>query len=180
MPGTASTMYAQLGLELDLSRIDLRQEASSWQLLEAGTEVAKKSNLFPRQEFRPDAEAEKQADSGKEQEETEPETIDFQDFQKLELRVGTVTESGPHPKADRLLRLKVDIGEAEPRQIVAGLAGDYAPEDLLGRQVVVVSNLKPRKLRGALSQGMVLAVHHKDGLGLIQPSLEVDPGSRVS
>ena len=180
MPGTASTMYAQLGLQLDPTRIDLREEASSWHVLEAGTEVAKKSNLFPRREFQPDAGANQPSESGKESQEAVPEEIDFQDFQKLELRVGTVTESGPHPKADRLLRLKVDIGEAEPRQIVAGLAGDFAPEDLLGRQVVVVANLKPRKLRGALSQGMVLAVHHKEGLGLIQPSQEVEPGSRVS
>ncbi len=180
MPGTAETMCSQLGLQLDLSRLDLREEASSWQLLEGGSQVAKKSNLFPRQEFQPEAGEQKSEDSVKTQEESRAEEIEFQDFQKLELRVGTVIESGPHPKADRLLRLRVDIGEAEPRQIVAGLAGEYAPEDLLGRQVVVVANLKPRKLRGSLSEGMVLAVHHENGLGLVQPSLEVEPGSRVS
>ncbi len=84
--------------------------------------------------------------------------ISIEDFTKIEMRVGEILTAEAVPKADKLLRLSVDLGEAEPRQILAGIAEHYQPETLLGRRVVVVSNLAPRKLRGFESQGMVLAV----------------------
>ncbi|MCA1643893.1 MAG: methionine--tRNA ligase subunit beta [Acidobacteria bacterium] len=83
--------------------------------------------------------------------------IGIEDFVKVELRVGEILTAERIPKADKLLRFTVDLGEAQPRQILAGIAEHYEPENLIGRKIVVVSNLKPRKLRGFESQGMVLA-----------------------
>ena len=106
--------------------------------------------------------------------------IEFEDFQKLDLRVGTVREVEKHPDADRLLLVRVDTGEDELRQVVAGIADFFSPDDLLGKQVVVVANLKPRKLRKQLSQGMILAVKTKDGMQLLTPTEAVPAGSKVS
>jgi methionyl-tRNA synthetase len=85
------------------------------------------------------------------------ETITIDDFVKVELRAATVLEAERVPKADKLLRLQVDLGEEKPRQILAGIAEHYAPEDIIGRKIIVVSNLAPRKLRGLESNGMLLA-----------------------
>ncbi|HLR04634.1 MAG TPA: methionine--tRNA ligase subunit beta, partial [Pyrinomonadaceae bacterium] len=83
--------------------------------------------------------------------------IDITDFAKVELRVGEVLTAERIPKADKLLLITVDIGEEKPRQILAGIAQYYEPEQLIGRKIVVVANLKPRNLRGYESQGMLLA-----------------------
>ncbi|PYS95200.1 MAG: methionine--tRNA ligase subunit beta, partial [Acidobacteria bacterium] len=83
--------------------------------------------------------------------------ITIEDFAKVEMRVGEILTAERVPKSDKLLRFTVDLGESQPRQILAGIAEYYEPEKLVGRKVVVVSNLKPRKLRGFESQGMVLA-----------------------
>jgi methionyl-tRNA synthetase len=83
--------------------------------------------------------------------------IEITDFAKIDLRVGEVRSAERIPKADKLLLLTVDIGEEKPRQILAGIAQYYEPETLVGRKIVVVANLKPRKLRGYESQGMLLA-----------------------
>jgi len=84
-------------------------------------------------------------------------TIAIDDFIKVELRAATVLEAERVPKADKLLRLVIDVGEAQPRQILAGIAQHYAPEDVVGRKIIVVANLAPRKLRGLESNGMLLA-----------------------
>ena len=86
----------------------------------------------------------------------QPETIDFDDFSKIKMRVGKIIEAGDHPKADKLLVLKVDLGD-EQRQLVAGLKGYYKAEDLIGANIIVVTNLAPRTMRGVESQGMLLA-----------------------
>ena len=83
--------------------------------------------------------------------------IEIADFAKIDLRVGEVKTAERIPKADKLLLITVDIGEEKPRQILAGIAQYYEPEKLIGRKIVVVANLKPRKLRGYESQGMLLA-----------------------
>src|SRR3954466_6311128 len=83
-------------------------------------------------------------------------TITYDDFAKLELRVATIVEAKVHPNADKLLVLQVDLG-GEKRQICAGIKAYYAPEQLVGKQVVVVANLDPKPLRGEMSQGMLLA-----------------------
>ncbi len=83
--------------------------------------------------------------------------IGFADFMKLDLRVATVVEAEPHPNADRLLKLQIDLGPLGRRQICAGIKAFYNPEDLVGRQIVVVANLAPRTIRGEQSNGMLLA-----------------------
>jgi methionyl-tRNA synthetase len=89
--------------------------------------------------------------------ETRDGLIEITDFAKIDLRVGEIRSAERIPKADKLLLLTVDIGEEKPRQILAGIAQYYEPEQLVGRKIVVVANLKPRKLRGHESQGMLLA-----------------------
>jgi len=106
--------------------------------------------------------------------------ITFEDFQKVELRTARVIEARDHENADRLLVLKVDLGESGELQIVAGIRGHYAAEDLVGRTVVVVANLEPAKLRGEESQGMLLAVVDGETVRVLTPDGEVDPGLRVS
>ena len=93
--------------------------------------------------------------------------ITIEQFQTVELRVGTVKEAAPHPNADRLLVLKVDLG-TEERQIVAGIRAHYDPAALVGTQVVVVANLEPAKLRGVESQGMLLAASADGTLAVVQ------------
>ncbi|MEC8320885.1 MAG: methionine--tRNA ligase subunit beta [Planctomycetota bacterium] len=83
--------------------------------------------------------------------------IDFEHFSKLDLRVATVKACEAHPNADKLLKVTLDDGTPEGRQVCAGVKAWYAPEDLVGKQVVIVANLEPRKLRGEISQGMILA-----------------------
>lgn len=191
MPEASEAMLEQLGVPLDVKRDQLPAEAETWGLLKPGLELAKTSNLFPRVELEakeepaqtptqePKAAKAKPAPVAPAAVEAAP-TIQFEDFQKLDLRVGVVLSAAKHPKADKLLLLKIDLGEAEPRQIVAGLAEHFAPEELEKRQVVVVCNLEPRKLRGEVSQGMVLAVRQESGMKLLTASGAVAPGSKVS
>jgi methionyl-tRNA synthetase len=104
-------------------------------------------------------------------------TID--DFKRLDLRVGTIRKAEPHPNADRLVVLSVDIGDESERQIVAGIRAAYPPESLVGRQIVVVANLKPVTLRGVESRGMLLAASDADSITLVAPDRSIVPGSRV-
>lgn len=106
--------------------------------------------------------------------------ITFDDFAKLDLRVGTIVAAERVPKADKLLKLSIDIGEAQPRTVVSGIAMHYAPEQLPGQQVVLVANLEPRKMRGVESQGMVLMAEDAAGkLVFVQPKDAVGPGAEV-
>ena len=107
--------------------------------------------------------------------------IAFDDFAKIQLRVGRVIEAEDHPNADRLIVLKVDLGD-EQRQLCAGLRGHYTPEELVGKNVVVVANLAPRKMRGLESQGMLLAASSADHsqVIIVNPDSDIAPGSRVS
>jgi methionyl-tRNA synthetase len=105
--------------------------------------------------------------------------INIEEFRNIELRVGTVKSAEAHPKADRLLVLKVDLG-TEERQIVAGIRAHYQPEDLVGKQVVVVANLEPAMLRGIESQGMVLAANDGERVVVLSPEKVVGPGAKVS
>ena len=209
MPGTAEAMLEQLGCAFDPATADLRAEAADWEGLEVGRAIAPSSNLFPRLELpgaegvnagapsaksapgkggqaKPDAPAQAPAPaSGRAsgQAAAGPEgvaLIEFADFQKVDLRVGTVRVAEAHPDADKLLRLEIDLNEGGPRQIVAGIAEFYKPEELLNLQVVVVANLAPRKLRGLESRGMLLAVRSEGGLRLVTVTGSVLDGSKVS
>jgi methionyl-tRNA synthetase len=107
--------------------------------------------------------------------------ITFDDFTKVQLRVGKVLEAMDHPKADKLLVLKVDLG-TEQRQIVAGIRGYCQPQDLLGRNIVIVANLQPRMMRGYESQGMLLAASSdsRDKVIVVTVEGDIPAGSKVS
>lgn len=105
--------------------------------------------------------------------------ITFDEFAKVDLRVAKVLAAESVPKSDKLLRLELDVGEGHPRQILAGIAKQYRPEQLVGKQIVIVANLKPRQMMGRESRGMVLAASDAQGLKLIIADGESSPGSTV-
>ncbi len=183
MPETSEKILARLGI--NRKALELRWDEDIRLLgLKEGTKVEKGEALFPRVDI--DAWKKKQqADKGKETTEGEgkvsekqSELISIEEFSRIKLVVGTVLEAENIPKSKKLLKLVVDVGEK--RQLVAGIAQDYKPEDLIGKQVVVVYNLKPAKLMGVESQGMVLAAESPDGLSLLTCDKAVPPGSKVS
>ncbi len=105
--------------------------------------------------------------------------IAYEDFAKLELRVAKVLEARPHPNADKLLLLQVDVGD-ETKQIVAGIRAHYSPESLVGRNIVIVNNLAPAMLRGETSNGMLLAATSGDKVVLLTPDdAECIPGAKI-
>ena len=112
-------------------------------------------------------------------------TIQYDDFAKVDLRVATILAAEAHPNADRLLKLQVDLGDHQ-RQICAGIRAYVEdPATLVGKQIIVVANLEPRKIRGEESNGMLLAASHKDGediqdVVVLSPSRPVPAGSSVS
>ncbi|VAX40572.1 Methionyl-tRNA synthetase [hydrothermal vent metagenome] len=117
---------------------------------------------------------------------TKPE-VSFEEFAKLDLRVAKIVTAEPHPNADRLLKLQLDDGSGTLRQICAGIREHYAPEDLIGKSIVIVANLAPRKIRGEESRGMLLAASDapKDGdapraVVVMTPMSEIAPGATVS
>ncbi len=178
MPTSATRIYAQLGLGDDLSRLD--PAGLKWGGLEAGAAIGATEGIFPRidkskimSEIKESIPSETPVSAGGQSE--APVSADVQaekdnfitidDFIKVDLRVGEIKVAERVPNADKLLRFEVDLGEAQPRQILAGLAEYYDPEPLVGRKVVVVANLKPRKMRGLESQGMICAASLEDGTG---------------
>lgn len=182
MPSASQMMYEQLGLSFELEEIDFDYERQNWIFLAQKTSVAGKSNLFPRQD---DLKEEPSASVGRESltkqgdKKVKNLEIEFKDLEKVDLRIGLIDKVVPIQKTDSLFELNIDLGEHGLRQIVAGLAMHYTPEQLIGRQVLVVANLKPRKIRGVTSHGMVLAVQKEDGLCLLEPSDYVYPGARA-
>ncbi len=104
--------------------------------------------------------------------------ITLEEFGKVELRVATFKAVEPHPNADRLLVLKIDLG-TEERQLVAGIRAHYAPEELVGKQIVVVANLQPVTLRGVESQGMLLAASDGDKVIVLSPEKPIAAGAKV-
>jgi tRNA-binding protein len=105
-------------------------------------------------------------------------TITYDDFAKIELRIATVLSAREHPNADKLMLLQIKIGEEE-RQIIAGIRLHYKPEELVGRQIVVVTNLEPALLRGEESQGMLLAASDSQGVVLLRPDRDCESGAGV-
>ena len=105
--------------------------------------------------------------------------ISIDEFRRIELKVATIKKAEPHPNADKLLVLQIDLG-SEERQIVAGIRGHYAPEELIGKQVVVVANLETARLRGLESQGMLLAASDGERIVILTPEKEIHPGAKVS
>lgn len=111
----------------------------------------------------------------------QPDVISYEDFLKVKMRVAKVVEALPHPNADKLILLKVDLGD-ERRQLCAGLRGYYEPQALVGKNIILVTNLAPRKMRGEMSEGMLLAAT-TDGQAdvvLLTTDREIPPGSPIS
>ncbi len=188
MPASAEKLVGQLGLDFDPATANLPAEVEAWGLLPVGIEVAPGSNLFPRVDIdklrKEIEEADKAAEQAAKKEDVAVQEIaapiEFDDFAKVDLRIGKVLVVEDHPKADRLFRCEVDLGEEKPRQILAGLKEHFTAEDLLGCQVVVVANLKPRKIRGLESHGMMLALKTADGMEMLTASGEVPAGTKAS
>lgn len=107
-------------------------------------------------------------------------SITIDDFKKADIRVGTVRVAERIPDADKLLRLEVDVGEDNLRQILSGIAEHVSPEDLVGRQLLFVINLEPRVIRGLVSNGMLLAAGGEGTFSLLYPSIQVPPGTRIN
>ena len=105
--------------------------------------------------------------------------ITIDDFAKIDLRAAKVLAAERVPKADKLLKLTLDVGAGETRTVVSGIAPAYTPETMVGRTVIYLSNLAPRKIRGVLSQGMILAAGDADVLGLSALDRDVPPGTKI-
>jgi methionyl-tRNA synthetase len=198
MPAVADQVAAQLG-EPPLVSWDEIGAASS---LSAGTRLQTPRPIFPRLDLKREAQAvhddagsgpkepeapkkpaepdkPRPSDSAGRSNDAKPVEIDIEEFAKIQLRVGRVFEAEPLEGSDRLMKLQVIIGE-DRRQIVAGIRKNYGPEDLIGRQLIVCTNLKPAKLRGVESQGMLLAAIDGDGGAiLLQPDREAPEGARI-
>ena len=170
LPETSRNIFDQLGIA-GKEELYNWESADTFGLIPDGTKVHKGESLFPRLDVEEEVKtleemfAEKIVDQEKALEHKEEITID--DFDKVEMRVGKVVKCEKHPKADRLLVSQVKVG-SEVRQIVSGIATWYKPEEMVGKNVIVVCNLKPVKLRGVLSQGMILAAGD-DGDDLVIP-----------
>ncbi len=194
LPHTTEAIWRQLGFATPVS--DLRSESLGWGGLQAGQKIGAIAPVFPRldakatiekmQEMEAREKERQAALMGKAVEGTAPvektsdELISIDDFAKVDLRVGEVKSAETVKGADKLLHLKIDIGEAEPRTIVAGIALAYQPEQLIGRKVVIVANLQPRKLRGLTSQGMIVAASLEGGLPVLAGFHEdISAGARL-
>ncbi|HEY1907901.1 MAG TPA: methionine--tRNA ligase subunit beta, partial [Myxococcaceae bacterium] len=185
VPTVTEKLFAQLGTP-PLTFADL--ESARVPLLPRGRALGTPSPLLPRLEeaqvnrlVPPEEVARMAAASGKDApaKDAAPEEIDIDAFARVTLRVGQVLTAERVPKADKLLKMSVDVGEGSPRTILAGIAEAYAPETLVGRKVVVVANLKPRVLRGIESRGMLLAAGSGGAsLKLVDPG-DLPPGSPV-
>jgi len=107
--------------------------------------------------------------------------INYEDFAKLDIRIGTITNVEVVEGADRLLKLTVNLGEEEPRQIISGIREYFTnPEDLVGRQCPFLANLEPRVIKGLESQGMILAALHEDQFALLNPHISLPPGTKIN
>jgi len=105
-------------------------------------------------------------------------TISFNDFNKLDIRIGTILEAEAVPDTDKLLKLKIDL-EEETRTLIAGIAETYRPEDVIGKQIPILINLEPKTIRGIESKGMILAVDINNKATLLHPEKQVDNGSKI-
>ena len=165
--------------------------AGEFGLLEEGAVVTKGDNLFDRLDVEEELkklhdrnneliQERLGKDESKEEEKEDLPTISFEDFTKVDMVVGKVLEASDHPNADKLYVFKVDIGEDKPRTIISGIKKWYEKDDLVGKNVIVVKNLAPRKMRGIESQGMMLAADYGDELSMLTTLKDMKPGSKVS
>ncbi len=196
MPHKMGELLERLGRNAEQGAADVQAlqagDGALLNLLVEGTQLELGEPLFPRFRKLPeriaalfgDVDEPKKKKKKKKKAPKEPppptpeDAIEFDDFAKVRLRAGKILEASKHPDADRLLVVKVDVGEEQPRQIVAGIADKFAPEALVGRTVIVVCNLKPRKMRGLWSNGMLLAASEEEVVDLV--GAQCAPGARIS
>ena len=176
MPATANRISRQIGLG-DYSEDQGLDSVAQWGVLQANLTVGKPEPIFPRIETNKRKTQDK-VSAAQTPQAQEDNLISIDDFQNLDLRVATIIEAEKIPQADKLLKLRVDLGD-EKRQVVAGIAEHYAPDHLIGKQVIVVVNLQPAKIRGIESQGMVLAAAGEEDLVLGTFEKHVPAGTRV-
>ena len=182
MPKTTDKISQALGFEINLySYTNLINNKG---LLSEFT-ISKVPPLFPRVEEQLLKEVEPPKPEPKPKKEDKKEVsingiITIDQFFQTELKIGTIIEAEEVPKSKKLLKLKVDLGEENPRQVIAGIKEWYNPEDLVGTQACVVANLKPAKLMGMLSEGMLLAAKDENGLSLLRPEAPKKVGTKVS
>jgi methionyl-tRNA synthetase len=181
MPETASGIWEQLGIKDDIS-VSRFEDIAAWGGSASGTKVDKSKQLFPRIDTKKNKKEKNKAEekSGQKNAEskTEDNLITINDFAKIELKIGNILKAEKIEKSDKLLRLQVDTGEQ--RQLVAGIAQKYTPEELIGKKVVVVTNLKPAKLMGVESHGMLLAATDSDGvLSILTPEKDLKEGAKI-
>ncbi len=176
MPTVSEEIWRQLGL--DSMGVDM-----SWDDCEAGgmppgAKVRRGRPIFPRIDM--DLVRKRVAQEARQEEEEEQQDmITYDDFQRLDLRVARVLDADRIEGADKLLKLTVDVGEEQPRTLVAGIAQQFGPRELIGQHVVIVANLEPATIRGVQSQGMILAAGEKEPLALIVADRECEPGEKV-
>jgi len=174
MPETAEKMWKQIGLR-SLTDEAGDRNIDSWEW-SPGYEIkiSKGEQLFPRIEVKKENRIEKES----KQMITEDNLISIEDFAKVQLKIGKVLQAERVLKSNKLIKLQVDTGEM--RQVVAGIGQVYDPEDLTGKSIVVVTNLKPAKLMGVESQGMLLAATDSDGvLSILIPEKNVKEGAKI-
>jgi methionyl-tRNA synthetase len=184
MPAAAEAMWAALALPGAAADVRLDGGAAAPKVPKM-IKIRREGALFPRIEETTNME--KKTETARAMEIASPagaagsseDLIDIEDFRKVDIRVGTVLAAEPVEGSSKLMRLRIDDGMSG-RTILAGIATHISPEELTGRQLVFVANLKPRKMMGELSQGMVLAASEGDALFLLRPAGEVPPGARVS
>jgi methionyl-tRNA synthetase len=176
MPATAEKMQKNLAMAPADPCCSLDQ-LRAWGSLAAGTSLPKSVVLFPRVTL--ESEKGAAAPNSEPASPTKPlkPEISIEEFAKVDLRVATVVRAEPVPKAKKLLKLELDLGS--PRTVVAGIAGSYDPQELVGKQVVVVANLKPAKLMGVVSNGMVVAAVTDSGPVLAALDKPVPPGTML-
>ncbi|AEF16153.1 Methionyl-tRNA synthetase [Thermoanaerobacterium xylanolyticum LX-11] len=173
MPNTPIKIYEQLGIDDDLRTWD----SLKFGLLKSGTKVKRGENIFPRIDVEKELkEAEKTSNKVEAKEETNYIKID--DFAKIDLRVAEVLEAEKVEGADKLLKLKLKVGD-EVRQVVSGLALHYKIEELVGKKLVLVANLEPKKLRGIESYGMILAASNEGKLTVVTLDKDIESGAKV-
>jgi methionyl-tRNA synthetase len=189
IPQTAEKIWSAMGFEAlgSLSDQTFDTAGLAWGAINSKITTKPGEGLFPRIEEKKVVDKEKKVEPKAEKKKKEKkmentpgivELIDIMDFAKIELRVAEIVEADAVEGADKLLRLQVNLGN-ETRQIVAGIAQHYEPTELVGKKVVVVANLKPIKLRGVESQGMLLAASDKETVSIVTPLNDVATGSKV-
>ncbi len=180
---TPEKIFAQIGVKEDV--LKTWESTTRFNMLKEGTKVEKGEPMFPRLDREEEVAFIKEQMQGSAPKQEKPvvkeepsEEITIDDFMKVELRVAQVTQVEPVKKADKLLKLQLDLGY-EKRQVVSGIAKFYKPEELVGRKVICVTNLKPVKLRGELSQGMILAGEDENVLSLASVDQNLANGTKI-